>query len=97
MIEEAPMEVGTRGRVYTSRRERRQLELNDEEYGRHTPVVVTVVSVDRDPQWDGVYAQSAKFHTELGYYGSMTIPASIRRTVGIVEEDHVRLTVRSRL
>lgn len=93
MLEDLPMMVQTRGRLYTTTRHRRKLQTTDEPYGRGTPVQVLLFDVDRDPEWDGTYRKAATFVRQLQYYGAIQIPRSVRRRMGLVEGDDLRVTL----
>lgn len=94
MIEDTPKEVGSRGRLYTNERDRRELGIDESnvvgKYGKDTPVTVKVAVVDRGPSW-GKKAKTVVFQTELGSYGEITIPKDVRDFLGVEEGDHVRL------
>jgi hypothetical protein len=90
MIEREPLEVGTRGRIYTTTELRECLGV--EGYGHGTDVRVEVLSVDRSPEW-GVHGESAVFVDVLGSYGELRVPAVVRDTLGLEVGDGVRVTV----
>lgn len=92
MIESAPMEVGTRGRLYTNTRQRRQLGLDG--YGQGTSVQVLVESVDRSPDW-GVHVESAAFDATLGAYGEVHVPVDARDTLDLDAGDAVRVSMQT--
>jgi len=95
MIENVPKEVASKGRVYTSEDDRSRLSLLGEPYGSGTPVSVGIISVDRDPDWDGTHGQSATFSTRLGYYGDIYVPTAVLEALDLVEGDPVRVTIKS--
>jgi hypothetical protein len=91
MIEDTPKEIGSRGRLYTNERDRRELNAHGfDEYGYGCPVTVKVAVVDRGPSW-GTKAKTVVFQTELGSYGEVTVPKGARDFLGVEEGDHVRL------
>lgn len=96
MLDDVPITVCSRGRLYTDERQRREIATVDERHGWGTPVAVGVTVVDRSPEW-GSTAQMATFETQLGYYGSVRIPAGARDVLGIERGDTVRVTLASLL
>jgi len=94
MFQNVPAQIQSRGRIYTTKRQRRELQLNEQPYGRGTPILVGIVVLDRSADW-GVYGQSGTFTTNLGYYGEIHSPCGLRDQLGLDGGDHVRLTVQS--
>lgn len=94
-IEQVPMTVQSRGRLYTSERQRRELSITDG-YGRGVEVEVGLVSVERDPPWDGIYTQGAAFETALAYYGELYIPETVIERLDLSVGDSVRVTIQRR-
>lgn len=92
MIERVPKTVSSRGRVYTSERQRRHIDVNDSPYGRGTDVEVGLVVTDTSPDW-GTLGHMATYEDELGYYGEVRIPQDVRSTLGLAEGDDCLLTV----
>lgn len=92
MIERVPVTIESRGRVYTSERQRRRIEVNDKPYGRNTDIEVGIVVTDTAPEW-GTIGHMATFETEIGYYGEIQVPQGVRSTLGLAEGDDCLLTV----
>lgn len=86
--------VGTRGRLYTTERERSDLDVDGGEYGWGASVLVEVMAVDRSPDW-GVRATSVVFEGSLGQYGEVRLPAEARRELGVDAGDVVRVSLAS--
>lgn len=91
VVKSVPVSLRSRGRVYVHERLRRRLHIDA--YGHGVLVGVALTTVDHDPEW-GTYAQSASFERTLGVYGEFTVPAPVRRRLGLVEGDTVRVTLR---
>jgi hypothetical protein len=89
MIQNEPMEVRSRGRLYTSARQRRRLDVaaNDD-----VCLQVLVRTVDRSPDW-GLYSQRAVFEASLRTYGVVAIPDDVQERLGVQEGDHVRVSM----
>ena len=92
MIERVPVTVGSRGRIYTSERQRRRIEVDDTPYGRGTEVEVGVTVTDTSPEW-GTLGKMGTFATEIGYYGEIRVPQEVRSILGLAEGDDCLLTV----
>lgn len=89
MIEHCPMEVKSRGRLYTTERQRRQLGVADDFHGK--TVSVGVIVVDREPSW-GTRGEYATFQATFGSDGEITIPAEVRSILSLSYDDTVRVT-----
>ncbi len=88
------MEVNSRGRLYTSKEQRRRLGIVSEyvgEYGQGTDVEVGIMTVDRSRDW-GSYSELATFTATLGSYGEVRIPNAVQDALAIREGDSVRVT-----
>jgi len=92
MLDRVPETLQSRGRIYTSERQRRKIDATDKPYGRGTPIDVGVIVTDKSPEW-GSLGTMATFDTELGYYGEITIPQEVRQSLGLAEGDNCLLTV----
>jgi len=92
MLERVPETLQSRGRIYTSERQRRRLNATDTPYGRGTNVDVGVIVSDRSPEW-GSLGKMATYSDELGYYGEIAVPKVVRRELGLAEGDDCLLTV----
>lgn len=90
-VRSVPATLRSRSRIYVHERLRRRLDIGG--YGHGVRLGVALTTVDHDPEW-GTYAQSASFERTLGVYGEFTVPAPVRRRLGLVAGDTVRLTLR---
>jgi len=84
-----PMEVRSRGRLYTSERQRRRLDVTANS-GQDFQVIVR--TVDRSPEW-GLYAQHTSFEATMRTYGVLAIPDAVQDRLGVSEGDHVRVSM----
>jgi hypothetical protein len=94
MIKNEPMTVCSKNRLYTTRRIRKRLNLLNVKYGRGTPVQVTLMDVDRSPEW-GVETQVANFNASLGYYGEVHIPQGAMDDLALAEDDTLRVNMQA--
>ena len=91
-ISNEPMAVHSRGRLYTSRRQRAALGCDDTEQGRGTEVAVKIDVVDRDTDW-GIHINTAVFEAAIVTDGAIRIPADARERLGVQQGDTVRVTI----
>lgn len=84
------MDVQSRGRLYTSQRQRERLGI--EGYGHGVSVSVGLLTVERDCEW-GTYGQLVTFQQELGTYGEIRVPVSVRDKLNLSVGDTCRVTV----
>jgi len=90
MLEHVPATVRTRGRIWTTERQRRECDLDGDGHG--TPVSVGLVVVDRSPSW-GSAGKSATFEQTLGVDGVIRVPKPVRTYLDLGVGDDVRLTL----
>jgi hypothetical protein len=91
-VEDVPLTVQSRHRLYTSARQRRELAITDG-YGRGVDVAVGLRTVNRSPPWDGLYSQRASFETTLAYYGELHVPETVVETLDLSVGDACRVTI----
>jgi hypothetical protein len=91
-VEDVPLTVQSRHRLYTSVRHRRELGITDG-YGRGVDVAVGLRTVNRSPSWDGLYSQRASFETTLAYYGELHVPETVVDTLDLSVGDACRVTI----
>jgi len=87
-----PMAVHSRGRLYLSRRQREQLNCEEDERGSGTDLTVKVDVVDRDPDW-GIQITTAVFRASIVTDGAVRIPKDARRRLGIDRGQTVRVSI----
>jgi len=85
------MTIQSRGRLYTTRRQRDRLDI-ESHYGYGVDLRVGVVSVDRTPSW-GTYSETATFTATLGTYGGFRIPSAVQRELNVSKGDDVRVSI----
>jgi len=90
MIENVPMEVRSRCRLYTSQRQRNLLNIDG--YGHGTDVHVGLTQVDRSPDW-GHHVESVTFDATLGVYGEIRVPEGPRERLDLDVGDAVRASI----
>lgn len=90
-IDDEPATVVSQGRLYTTRRQRESLGVDNGDAGRGEAVEVVISVVDRCGEW--VHVDTAAFHATLVTDGAIRIPIEIRRELGLEYGDHVRLTI----
>jgi len=89
MIQNEPMEVGTRGRLYTSVRHRRRMDVTA---NSNVDLQVKVRVLDRDPDW-GLTSKTVVFEATMRTYGVVAIPDEARDFLGVETGDHVRVSM----
>jgi len=93
-LENQPMELCSKNRLYTTTRQRERLGIDNDSFGRGTLVEVWVTTVDRQPQWNGVSIQSAAFRTQLRTYGAIGVPQSLIERFDLDVGDNLRVNIK---
>ena len=92
-LENQPMTLYSKNRLYTSKEQRRRLGIDTDQHGRGVGVRVMITHVDRDTDWEGGYIQSGLFETELRTYGAIGVPQSLVERFDLSKGDNVRVQV----
>jgi len=92
-LENQPMELCSKNRIYTTTRQRERLGINDDEFGRGIKVHIQISDVKRNTEWGGGYVQTASFDTELRTYGVIGVPQSLVETFDLDKGDNLRVNI----
>lgn len=92
VIENQPMEVASRGRLYLSQHQRRRLGLNGPENGRGANVTAVISVVDRVHD-DFVHVNTAAFNATVVTDGVVRIPQDVRDRLGVQDGDNLRVSI----
>ena len=95
-LENQPMTLYSKNRLYTSKRQRERLGIDTDQHGRGVGVRVMITHVDRDTDWVGGYIQSGMFETELRTYGAIGVPQSLVERFDLSKGDNVRVSTETR-
>lgn len=90
MLKHIPLTVRSRGRLYTTARHRREIDVTASENPR---VGVRVERVDRDVPWDGYCTQLGQFQATMTSDGAVTIPKGLRERFAIEEGETLRVSL----
>ncbi len=92
-VQNEPMTVASRGRLYTTEDIRQRLGCDDRQAGRGTRVAVKIDDVDRHGEW--LHVNTAVFRATLATDGVIRIPAAVRDELNLSTGDDVRVSIRT--
>ncbi len=90
MLKTIPLTVRSRGRLYTTDRHRREIDVTATE---NPSLVVCVERIKRDVQWDGYCTQAGTFTATMTSDGAVTIPKGLRERFAIEEGETLRVSL----
>lgn len=89
-LENQPMELRTKNRLYTTTDQRQRLGITHR-YGRGTNVAVVVGDVQRNEEYTVV--RTAAFETRLRYYGEIGVPQPVVDELDLEVGDTLRVKI----